>query len=111
MKRSGRRISFIILSVLFFLSLIYFVIFLPPNFQFNLKGVNISVLLPFFASLFLTLYFLFAFIFNKNKQGLLFGLLAVSYLFLRLNGFTHLLFLILLLILFISFELLIYKRK
>src|SRR3972149_8387684 len=107
--RRRRQIRFLAVSFLLLVALIYLIWNFPPSFQFSI--FNFSILPLFFTLFFLFIYFLFSFILANKRRGFLIGLFAIIFLFLRLNYLTEPFFLILLLILFGSVELLFAKRK
>src|SRR3972149_9615852 len=111
MKRRRRKFYFLVLSIISLVSLLYLVFVFPPIYQFQISNFKFQILYPAFILLFSFLYFLFSYVFTDKKQGLLIGGLAVLYLILRMVILTHPLFLILLLILFVSLELFFINRK
>ncbi|OGH08084.1 MAG: hypothetical protein A2171_01270 [Candidatus Levybacteria bacterium RBG_13_35_9] len=111
MKRRGRKFYFLPISIASLISLLYLVLSFPPTYQFQIADFKLQILYPALILLFSFLYFLFSFLFANNRRGLFVGLFATIYLILRLNNLTHPLFLILLLILFISLELFYLNRK
>ncbi len=73
-------------------------------------GLFIPILFFFFPLLFIFLFSLLSFLYRKKTHGVLGGCFLVSYLLLRLGGFTHPLFLLILLALLLILELLFAKK-
>jgi len=99
------------LSLLALLSLGYILFVFPPGAFFDALGLHISYIPIFFTLLFLSLYGLIAFFFTSGLQGLLISGVVVCFLLFRLLNLTNPLFIILLLVLFISIEGVVWKRK
>ena len=76
-----------------------------PQAEFLLATVTIPAIVLFFVLFFLCVFFLITFLSKKPLQGLLVATFLNLYLLLRYFGFTTLLYLILLLLIFISVEL------
>ena len=100
-----------IFSIVSFLTLIYVVFSFAPddymllsNFQFTVLPIGLLLLFVFSWSL-------FRFIFADKIQGLLLALLLIIYLILRLNNLTQTFFLVMLVLIFVGFELLIFRKK
>gem|GEM_PF-1312001 len=111
MKRNKRRIVHAIASVIFLIILLYLFFSFPPTTALSLGSMKLSILIPVFLLLFLFLLSFITAIFKSYSHGLLTGTFVVVYLLLRINGLTHPLFLILLLGLFLTLELLMSKGK
>src|ERR1035437_3348994 len=110
MRKRKKYLWLLIISFLSLFSLGYLVLNFSPTFQFSILNLQFTILIPGLILLFLFLFSLFGFILNA-RRGFLLGLLAVSYLLLRLNGLTSPFFAILLLLLFGGIELFFVKRK
>ncbi len=95
----------------FALVLASLLIFFPPTASFSIAFLRIPVLYLFFTLLFAFLFYLGTLILRSRIHGLFLGVFALSYLVLRLNGFTQLFFLILLLTLFVMLDLIFVARK
>ncbi|MDO8620983.1 MAG: hypothetical protein Q7R31_01745 [Candidatus Levybacteria bacterium] len=95
----------LILGLLSLTSLIYLAIYQSPTANFPFSIFHFPFIYVFFLLIFLFIYSIFSYLFISTKQGLLFGLFATVYLFLRFIHLTHPLFLIILIALFISLEL------
>lgn len=87
------------------------ILFIPPSKNVILLGIPINVLFFFFPILFIFIFSLLSFIFQKKKHGILAGIFLVVYLLLRLLGFTHILFLLILLALLLILELLFANKS
>ena len=99
-----------VVSFLALATLGYLVLNVSPSFQFSILNLQFTILIPGLTLLFLFIFSLFSFILNA-RRGFLLGLLAISYLLLRLNGLVSPFFAILLLLLFGGIELFFVKRK
>ncbi len=111
MKRGRRPWLLFIPGVLSLAALSYLVYYYPPDYQFLISNFQIPVLPVWFVLLFIAVYGIFSFFLNSKRRGFMLSLFAVIYLLLRLNGLTHLLFLLLLIVLFGLIELFYIKRK
>ncbi|HYM65076.1 MAG TPA: hypothetical protein VES68_01150 [Candidatus Sulfotelmatobacter sp.] len=111
MKRGKRPISFLILSILSLGLLVYLVLNFSPSYNFPILGFNFPVLILFFLLFFIFLYSFFSFALINKRRGLFISLFVNIYLLLRLNGLTHIFFLILLVILFGCLELFFSNRS
>ena len=111
-KRKFRQyFIFLPLSILF-LSLTAYIFFkLSPDYKFTISNFQIPVLPLFFASLFSFTFSLTAFLLRNRFQGTLFASFVVFYLFLRYLELTNLLFAGLMLALFLTVELFVYKKR
>ncbi|MDP3941509.1 MAG: hypothetical protein Q8Q49_04340 [bacterium] len=111
MQKRKRPIALLLLSILTLCVLIFVIFFIPPTYAVELPGVTINVLFFFFPLLFIFLFSLLSFLFRKKSHGIIAGSLLIFYLLLRLGGFTHPLFLLILLALLLILELLFSKEK
>lgn len=108
MKR-GNNFLFILLCAINFLALVFILIFLSPQtllFKFHLASIDIFItILPFFfLTVFLFLFSFFSLLLKNKRRGAMIGIFFCIYLFLRLNGYNHLFFLLLLIALFVCLE-------
>lgn len=108
--RKKRPIALLLLSVLTLFVLLFVIFFIPPSNSVQVFGIFIPILLFFFPLLFIFLFSLLSFLYRKKTHGVLGGCFLVLYLLLRLGGFTHPLFLLILLALFLILELLFAKK-
>jgi len=111
-KRKFRQyFIFLPLSVLFLASTAYLFFKVSPDYRFAFLNIRIPILPFFFVSLFAFIFSLLAFVSRSKLQGLIFSSLIVFYLFLRYLELTSPLFLGLVLALFVTIELFLYKQK
>lgn len=106
---------YLLLSILFFISTLYIFYNFPPGYNLNLSKINIPVKIPIFPifiiSLSIFIFSIVTFITKRRLQGAIFIVFIISYLFMRIQGLTHWIFLGLLIALFITVELFIIKKK
>ena len=111
-KRKFRQYFIFLPFSILFLALTAYIIFkLPPDYKFVVSNIRMPILPFFFVSLFAFIFSLVSFIFRNKQQGLIFASLIIFYLFLRYFELTNLLFLGLVLALFVTVELFLYKQK
>ena len=111
MRRNKRNFGLLIVSVLAFFAILYIVLNYSPALKLSILNFSFPILPLFFVLTFIFLYSLFTFILKSKRRGILIGLFVISYLVLRMNGLTNVFFVILLVVLFGSLELLFVKRK
>jgi hypothetical protein len=104
MKRRRRPLKYLFLSIFSLVGLIGLLFFVPPSYQLPLAILQLPIVVPFFIVVALFCFSAVTYIFKSRKHGILFSLFVVSYLLLRLSGFTHPLFFLLLLGIFLTFE-------
>lgn len=109
-RRRRKPISSYFFFVIFFVFLLIIIFKLPPNQALTVSGFKLPIVPIFFIDLYLSIFFLFYFIFNK-LQGTLFASFISFYLLLRYAHLTHPFFLVVTLGLFITLELFFYKRR
>lgn len=102
--------TLLLLSFLSLAGLAYLILTYSPNYQLSTMNYQLSTIYLFFPLVFLFIYSIITYLLINTKQGLLFGLFATAYLFLRFIHLTHPFFLILLVVLFLSLELFFKKR-
>jgi hypothetical protein len=110
MEKRKRPLHLLVLSILTFIVLVFVFFFIPPSSAIQI-GIPINILLFVFPLLFILFYSLLSFLFRKKSHGVIVGALLVLYLLLRLGGFTHPLFFLILLALLLILELLFSKEK
>ncbi len=96
------RWFYLTVSILSWTILVYIFFRLPPRLFQNLLLPGLY--LPFFLLLFLALFSSLKFLLLHTRRSLFISLFLVTILLLRLLGFSHLLYLALTLLLFLSFE-------
>ncbi len=109
-RRRRKPIASYFFFVIFFVFLLVIIFKLPPGEALIIKSVKLPIVPVFFIDLYLVIFFLFYFIFNK-LQGTLFATFVSFYLLLRYAHLTHPFFLVVTFGLFITLELFFYKRR
>lgn len=92
------------------LLLLYLTIAHSPSENVSITGIHLSLVFLFFPLLFFFVFSVFSFFAKSNKQGILAAIFCSLYLLLRLNNLTHPFFLVLLLAIFLTLELLFKKN-
>ncbi len=117
MKRNKRSVSVLLSALVFAIALCYLIFqfspsskFVIPSFIFLGNG-KLSVEYLFYLFFFLFTLCLVWFLSKSRFQGILVGFITVSYLLLRALGFRNIFFLLLLLALFVTLELLFKNSK
>ena len=120
MRRRKKSFWLLVFCLLSLASLAYIIFFLSPSSQLHLPlealekwgitNYQLPILPLFFALLFSFLFFIFYFLFNI-RRGLFSALFVTTYLLLRFFHLTHIFFLIILISLFVTFDLLFRNRK
>lgn len=111
MRKNREDFPAIIIGFAALISLIYIILNFAPDKSFNILNFSFSPILIFLVLVFISIYELFSFTFNDQRQGFLVSFFATLYLILRLNRLIHPFFLILIVAIFITLELLFRKRK
>ncbi|MEK7605188.1 MAG: hypothetical protein AAB478_01555 [Patescibacteria group bacterium] len=106
MRRKKRNPLYLILSTLSLLSLIGIVVFLKPTATISLGFVAIPFIWLFFIPLVIFAFSTPSFLLKSRKHGVLIAIFVTSFFLFRLFHLTHPLFLVLLLGLFLTLELL-----
>lgn len=110
MQKRKRSLPLLLLSILALIVIIFVIFFIPPTYAVSLVRIHINILFFFLPLLFIFTYSLLSFLFQKKTHGILAGTFLVLYLLLRLGGFTHPLFLLILLALLLILELLFVNK-
>lgn len=108
--RKRRDFPAAITSFIIFGILIFFIINFGPDKNMKILNLDIPTIPLFFILFFAGAYEFFKFLLNQQR-GLLIAFFLTLYLILRLNNLTHPIFAILIVALFITFELLFKRRK
>lgn len=87
------------------------IVMYPPTQTFSVGNIEVTILIPFFALLFLSILGITLFYFHTMKHGIIIGSLLIVYLIFQINNLTHPLFAILLFALLIALELLFSSTK
>src|SRR5437762_14033509 len=111
MQYLKRNFTLFLIFLLAILLLLYMTYSLPPTYTFLFGSFKIPILIPFFFLLFCTLTGFIGYILKSKTQGVLAGLLFISYLLLRYFGFLHWFFLVLLFVIFILIEIIVLKSQ
>lgn len=102
---------YLLFFILFIIITSYIIYNFPPNHNFNIINLSIPVFPFFLIFLSLSIFSLFTFLFIRKLQGFLFSAFILFYIFLKLLGLTHFIFAILLIALFITIQIFIFKKK
>jgi len=108
MRRKKNKILFLIISLVALVSALYIIFSFPPNFELRLNFLNLPIVFLFFPAFSLFIFGIFSF-FLGIRQGIIISLISCFYFILRLLGLTQSYFIAILLVLFLTFELLIRK--
>ncbi|CAN5139461.1 hypothetical protein BH09PAT1_BH09PAT1_3040 [soil metagenome] len=111
MRRNKRQFIYLIFTIISALCTCLVLLFVSPVKPFSLGFITISPLILFFIPVLLFFFSLPSFILKSRKHGLLLSLFVLSYLIFRLTGLTHPIFLVLLLGLFLTLELLFSNKQ
>jgi len=111
MKRRKKPVWLLVIGSLFLVLLIYILIFFSPKSSIVNGQWSIDVLPFFFILTFSSFFFLFSFFLSNFRRGLFIGLFVSAYFLLRFLNLTHIFFLIMLLIVFITLELFFSYKK
>ena len=109
--RKRHNFLYLLLAMLFGIITGYLLYSFPPTYKFPLSSIQIPILPLFLVSLAGFIFSSLTFIFIQKTQGIIVSFFVVLYLILRLIGLTHWIFLGLILALFITVELFIFKKK
>lgn len=106
-KRSGKLLFLALAAGVALCCLIYF---FPPTVTFPVASIQLSIVLLFLLLTAVFSYALVSFLTRRKKHGFLVSLFVVTYLIFRLNNLTHPFFLILLVALLLTLELVFQGR-
>ncbi len=109
--RKKRALPLLLVSILSLIAILFVIYLIPPTYAVALTGIQINILFFFLPLLFIFTYSLLSFVFQKKTHGILAGIFLIFYLILRLGGFTHPLFLLILLALLLILELLFVNKS
>ena len=109
--RKRHNYIYLLIVILFGIITIYIIKTFPPTYKIPIQSVELPILPLFFISLVGFIFSALTFIFIKKTQGIIVSIFVVTYLILRLIGLTHWIFLILVIALFITTELFIFRKK
>lgn len=121
MRTRKRSLLLLFASILSFLALAGLIYFSPPTSSLTssqivgnislISFIHIPSLFLFFVLLALFLFCIGTYIFKSKKHGVLIALFVIIYLLFRLNHLTHPFFLVLLLALFFTLEMLVSSKN
>lgn len=121
MRRKKRPLWLLVLSILSLGGFIYLIFFTDPSDKISLSEffgqtpisspLNLSTLILFFTVLFIFIFSFITYLLRSIRRGILSGIFVVSYLILRLNHLDQLFFLLVLLALFVTLELVFTRQK
>lgn len=111
MRKSRRNYLNLAVSLTCLGLLIYFILNFAPDKNFSILKLSLPTLPVFFLLFFAAIYEALAYFLNNKRQGFFISLFTTIYLILRFFKLTHPFFLILILALFVTFELLFRKRN
>lgn len=110
MRKNKRDFPALVVGLLSLSLLFYTVLNFAPDKSLKILDFPLPPIPIFFLLFFIGMYELFKFLLNQ-RRGFLIAFFATLYLILRLNKLNHLFFALLIISLFIVFELLFRKRK
>ena len=110
-NRRKKPLHYLFVSILSFLLLVTLILTTPPDTQLSFLGIEFSILTLFFLLVILFFFSLPTFLFSSKKHGILLSGFVTLYLMFRLMDLTHPFFLIVLLALFLTLELLFTSRR
>ena len=112
MNRSKRHPLLLVISLVSLTALALLVNLFPPNWSLVVGHWSLATLSLFFPLFFLFIFSSIAYLFKSKVHGNLIASFTIIYLIFRLNNLTHPFFLVLLLLLLVTLELLVsYKSK
>jgi len=111
MHKSNRPVTFLLIGIFSFVLLLFYTHAFPPTYLFHAGAIPIPGSIPFFALFFLTLFGLGAGILKSNTQGIITGIFGLLFLLLRMLGFTHWFFSLVLVTLFGVIELFLIQKN
>ncbi|RJQ35900.1 hypothetical protein C4559_06080 [Candidatus Microgenomates bacterium] len=110
-NRKKRPFWLLTISFLSLAGLFYLAFSLSPSSQLSIFNFQFSIIILFFLLIFVFIFSLFSFLFKNTRRGLFLGLLAGSFLLLRLFSLTQIIFPLLLVFLYITLEFFFSKQK
>lgn len=111
MLKNKKRLFFLLLAVLAVSGDFCIIKIFAPDTKFDIFYLQIPVIALFFTASFTFLFCSIAAVFNSSKQAILIACFSIIYLTFRYLSLTKLLYQILLLLIFISVELLFLGKK
>lgn len=111
LRRTKRNFSYLLLAILFLISTGYIFYNFAPTGNFDLNFIKIPVLPIFLISFSGFIFSLTTFILIRKLQGAIFTTFVLFYIFLRVAGLTHFIFLLILITLLVLIEIILYKKR
>lgn len=111
MRRNRRSAKLLFLTIISFAAITYIIFFVSPTFAYPILAFKLPILIVFVSLITLFTFSLTTYISKNKKHGFLVSLFALTYLLFRLSNLTHPFFLLLLLALFITLELLFARQR
>jgi len=116
MRKPRKPIKYLLLSIVSLFGLFILLFFFPPTHKFSIfptgtGNFQFSIIYCFFILIFLFFFSVSCYFFKNKIQGLLIGFFVLSFLIFHLIKLTHPFFLILLIALFFTLELLLISKK
>lgn len=109
--RKRRNYIFLLLTILFGTLTFYLFYNLFPTYKFTVSNIQIPILPVFLFSLTGFIFSITTFLAKSRLQGIIFSVFITGYLIMRTQGLTHWIFLIIVIALFVTTELFIFKKK
>jgi hypothetical protein len=111
MRRRKKFLPHLLLSLVFIVATIFFVIYFSPQQTFSLFTFQIPVIIPFFIFLFFSISLLATFLLTNLRRGILISIFAVSFLLLQYFNYNSILYTTLLIAIVVLVEILFWKKK
>ncbi len=105
-----KYLPYLYLFIMSLIALTLFTLFINPQNSFSMYVISISPVFLFLAFLFITLFFLFSYIFLNRRRGILVSAFITGVMLFRALGFREPLYNVLLLIILILVEIYFAKR-
>ena len=109
--KKRRNYLYLLLAILFAIITGYIFINFPPGYEFQIMNLGIPILPIFFTLFGLLIFSTTTFLFIQKNHGVVITIFVMSYILMRILGFTHWIFGVMFLALFITVELFILKKK
>lgn len=109
--RRKRPLKFLLTAIVLLFALIYLIITISPSQPLILLSLQIPSVIPFLLLITLLVFSIARYILNNKIHGFLIAIFTLSYLLLRINHLTHPFFLIILIGLFITLDLLFSRQR
>ena len=111
MHRKRRSLKLLSIALLSLSAITYIIFFVSPDYVYPILAFKLPIIILFILIITLFTYSLTTYISKNKKHGFLTSLFVLTYMLFRLNNLTHPFFLLLLLALFITLELLFSRQR